>query len=136
MRQTLRATCAALALTLTAAPAFAQGMDNFVGGPNYVTEGGGYTSNVAAAATGPLTFRIGSGRLARTIITTAGTTGNVTFYDNATACTGTVLDVVPGATNATLVGQLGYVGEPEVRFINGLTACGATGSPAITLSWW
>lgn len=136
MRQTLRVTCAAIALTLCAAPAFAQGMDPFINGPCYVTEGGGYTSTAAAAATGPLTYRIGSGRLARTVVTAAGTTGNLTFYDNATSCSGNVIDVVPGATNATTVGQLGYVADPEIRFINGLTACGAAGSPAITLSWW
>lgn len=136
MRQTWRTICAALALTLAASPAFAQGMDPFVGGPVYYTEGGGYTGTVAAAATGPLTFRTGTGRLAKTIITAAGTSGNVTFYDNATACSGTVLYVVPGSTNSATVGQLGYVSAPEVRFVNGLTACGATGSPAITLSWW
>lgn len=136
MRKILRTLMALMALLGTSSAACAQGMDHFVNGPTFVTEGGGYTAMIAAASTSPTVLRIGPGRLARTLITAVGTTGNVTLYDNPSACSGAILAVVPGASNASTVGQLGYVADDEVRFLNGLTVCGSTGSPAITLSWW
>jgi hypothetical protein len=91
------------------------------------------TGTIAAAAAGPVVLKNNSGYYAGSIVTTAGTTGSVTLYDNASACSGTILDVVPGTTsNASATA--GYrAANLLIPFNNGLTACGGTGSAALTI---
>jgi hypothetical protein len=76
----------------------------------------------------------GTGMLCRVVITTAGTTGNCTIYDNASAGSGTILAVIPGTTaNASAV--VGYVFDIRMPALNGITAVGASNSPGFTVSY-
>lgn len=87
---------------------------------------GAHTVAVAAAG-GTVVVKGVAGRLCRAIVTTAGTTGAVTFYDNASAASGTVLGVVPGAATA------GTVFEFQAPTVNGIVASAAASSAAVTV---
>jgi hypothetical protein len=104
------------------------------GGVLYTTTGGS-TTRAIAAGTGTTVIKNSAGRLVRCIVTAAGTTGNLTIYDNASTGSGTVLLIVPGATNvATAAIGSDYVSEMPAAL--GITAVGATGSPAVTCSYY
>ena len=75
------------------------------------------------------------GRLCRVIVLTAGTTGNLTFYDSTTGATGNILGVVPGTT-AAAGATIGTTYTFNMPYINGLAAVGAANSPGVAVSWF
>lgn len=97
-----------------------------------LTSGGaGGTSNNAAVPVqaGVFVVKASSGYLGGALVTTAGTSTAMTFYDNATAASGTILGIVPsGAT----VGQFFPFNMPAK---NGITASGSATNPAVTVSF-
>ena len=104
-------------------------------GVSWTTTGGRYNAGIAAATSGPTVIKASAGRLAKVLITTAGTTGTETFYDNASACSGRVIGVAAGTT-ANAAAVAGYTYELSMPAANGITACGGTGSAAVTVSYW
>lgn len=98
-------------------------------------DGNGYpidgvvTATIAAGA-GTTVIKSSPGRLCRIVATTAGTTGAVTFYDNASTGSGTVLFVVPGTSVAA--GTFYNVSMPAA---NGITAVAAASGPALTVAF-
>lgn len=87
----------------------------------------GAESLAIAAAAGTVVVSAQPGRLVRVLVTTAGTSGAVTFYDNASAASGTVIGVVPGSATA------GTVFELRMPTANGITASSAASSAAVTV---
>lgn len=92
----------------------------------------GSTSSTAvvAAGAGTTVIKAGPGRLGRVIVTGAVPTGALTFYDNASAGSGTVLAVIP-ASGVTS----GQAFDIQMPAANGITAVGAAGSAAVTVSY-
>lgn len=87
-------------------------------------------TSVVAAGAGTTVAKNGPGRLVKAIYTTAGTsTDNVTIYDNASAASGTVLAVIPGA------GTIGSSVSIDLPALNGITAAGVSGSAALVLGF-
>lgn len=86
------------------------------------------TNAVVAGGVGTTVVKSSPGRLAAAIVTGANSTGALTFYDN-TAGSGTVIAIVPtGATTGTRY-------PFDVPATIGITAVGATGSAAVTVSF-
>jgi hypothetical protein len=90
--------------------------------------GGASTAFVPAAQVAPLVIKATPGHIGSALITAAGTT-SVTFYDNATACSGNIIGVTPATTSVGQSYAFNY------NAVNGITACGAAGSAAVTLSY-
>lgn len=90
--------------------------------------GGSVTAAIAAATAGPTVVKNVPGRIARVLITTAGTASE-TFYDNASACSGTIIGITPATTS------VGTVIDFSFPAANGITGCGGAGSPAVTVSY-
>lgn len=87
------------------------------------------TNAIVAAGVGTTIVKGSPGRLAAAVVTGANSTGALTFYDNASTGTGTVIGVVPsGATTGTRY-------PFDVPAVNGITAVGAAGSAAVTVSF-
>lgn len=93
-----------------------------------VTTGGSSNAAIAAATVGPTVVKNAAGRLVRVLVTSTGS-ATVTFYDNATACSGTIIGVLPASTTVGQVYDFSFVAT------NGITGCGAAGSPAVTVSY-
>ena len=104
--------------------------------PLLTTSGGTNIGVIAAAAAGPVVLVGYVARLGKAVITTAGTTGVVTIYNNGSACSGTVLGVIPGTTvlPGAVAGSQPYTFDLFAS--NGITVCGGTGSPGVTFSWY
>lgn len=84
---------------------------------------------VVAGGAGTTVVKAAPGRLVAAVVTGANSTGALTFYDNATTGSGTVIGVVPsGATTGTRY-------PLEVPAVNGIVAVGASGSAAVTVSY-
>lgn len=79
------------------------------------------------AATIPIAPR--KGRLVRAVVTTAAAGGAVTFFDNSSAGSGTVLAIVPGTA------ALGAVFDLQMPVMNGITAVAAASAAALTVSY-
>lgn len=114
----------------------AAGMVPFNAGPLLSTPAGmGTPVAIAAASAGPNVIKNAAGVLTRVLITTAGTTGTDTFYNNASACSGTILAVIPGTTAvATAVAGTSPM-VIDMFAPTGITECGGTGSAAITVEF-
>lgn len=87
--------------------------------------------NIAVAAgsgSTPIVVKSGPGYLKKIIVTTTATAA-MTFYDNATAASGTAL-YVTGTTIAA-----GTIVDLDMPFANGLTVSQASGSAAVTLAY-
>jgi hypothetical protein len=110
--------------------------DTYANGPLWVTTGGSATATVAAASAGPNVIKAAAGRLARVIITTAGTTGTDIFYDNASACSGTIIGEIAGTTASAINVAGGVPFQLDMPAANGITECGGTGSAAVTVSYY
>jgi hypothetical protein len=76
----------------------------------------------------------GPGILGVIAICTAGTTGNLTFYDSATGATGNILFVVPGTT-AQPTALIGTVFTLRIPFIYGLAVVAPASAAAVSLSY-
>lgn len=89
----------------------------------------GLTAVVAAGA-GTTVVKATPGRLGRVTVTGAVPTGALTFYDNASTGSGTVIGVIPASGVTT-----GQSFDFQMPAANGITAVGATGSAAVTVSY-
>lgn len=89
---------------------------------------GGQFSQAVAAASGTTTLKAAPGRLCRIVITAAGT-ASITFFDNASAASGTVLFISPASTS------IGTIFDVQVPAQNGITASNPASSPGFTVSW-
>jgi len=111
-----------------------------LGSPVFYRDAGyGVATAVVAAGAGTTVIKRGPGInglgiICRVIITTAGTTGNTTIYDSASAGSGIVLAVIPGTT-ASASAVIGYVISVDMPYANGLVAVGAANSPGFTVSF-
>jgi len=92
------------------------------------TSAGGTATATVPSGVGNTVIKNTAGRLCRIVVTTGGT-GAVTFYDNASTNSGTVLFIVPGsaATGATY--------DVQMPAVNGIVAAGSTSSSALTVSF-
>jgi hypothetical protein len=105
--------------------------DNYAAGPAWMTSGGVVlTVPIAAATSGPTVIKASQGRLARVLVTTQGTTTAETFYDNPSACSGTIIGVIP------VTATVGTVYQIDLGANTGITACGGTLSPAVTVGYF
>lgn len=86
------------------------------------------TSAIAASTSGPTILLTKAGKLGGVLVTANGTASE-TFYDNASACSGTIVGVTPTSVSA------GSVITFSMPVLNGITACGAAGSPALTVAF-
>ncbi len=109
--------------------------DTYAAGPQWFTTGGSTKTTIAAATAGPTVIKATAGRLSSFLITTAGTTGTETFYDNASACSGTIIGIANGTT-AQAGAIAGYFQLIDLVATNGITACGGTLSPALTVGYY
>lgn len=88
-----------------------------------------FTAPIAASAATTV-LKAQAGRLAKVVVTTAGTSSdNITIYDNASTNSGTVLAVIPGG------GTVGAVYAIDLPFVNGLTVVNVASGPAVTVGW-
>ncbi|WP_438489572.1 hypothetical protein [Streptomyces sp. S186] len=90
---------------------------------------GGTTTVPVTAGAGTVVVKAAPGRLCRVVVTAAGTTGAVTFYDNASSATGTVLAVVPGSA------AVGALYEVQMPAANGIVVAAAASSVALTVAY-
>jgi hypothetical protein len=93
----------------------------------------GFAVGVVAAGAGTTTIKAAAGRVCRVVITTAGTSGNLSLYDGGAS--GTLLAVIPGTTANATVGLLGTSLTLNMPFYTSLVAVGAANSPGVSLSY-
>lgn len=88
-----------------------------------------FTTPIAASAATTV-VKGSAGRVARVVVTTAGTsTDNATIYDNASAGSGTILAVVAGG------GTVGAVTAIDMPAVNGITVVNVASGPAFTVGY-
>ncbi len=102
--------------------------DSYANGPLWTTSGGGTLAAVAAAA-GTTAIKASAGRLCKVLVTTVGS-AQLTFYNNASAASGTIIGIVPASTP---VGTLVGIDMPASA---GITGDYLTNSPATTVAFW
>jgi hypothetical protein len=85
---------------------------------------GARTATIAAAGTAVV--KASPGRLCRVLVTATGT-GAVTFYDNPSAASGTVIGVVPASA------AVGAIYEFQAPAAAGITASAATTPSSVTV---
>ena len=85
-----------------------------------------FTQSLSSAAT--VTLKAAPGRLGRVVVT-ASSTGTVTFYDNASTNSGTILLVVPASA------AVGTVYSVDLPAANGITAVSAASPSTVTVAW-
>ena len=95
---------------------------------------GQFTTPVGQAAivAGVVVVKGAPGRLCRVLVTTTTTTAQaITFYDNASAGSGTVVGIIPGASTA------GTTFDIQMPCTNGITIAqnASLAAGAITVSW-
>lgn len=90
---------------------------------------GGTQTAIIAAGAGTTVIKPFSGRLCKVVVTAVGSTGIVTFYDNATTNAGTVLFVVPATAT------LGTIYDVSMPAAFGITAVATASGPALTVSY-
>lgn len=90
--------------------------------------GGDLLFPVASGATGAQTVKNSPGRLCRVILATANGAAAITFYDNASTTTGTVIGVIPASAAAGM-----YDFQMPAR--TGITFTGASTNPALTVGY-
>ncbi len=89
----------------------------------------------AAVKTTPLTLggtqviKGAAGRLMKVVVTTVTASATLTFYDNASAASGTALLVVPAAAAA------GTVYDVNLPAVNGVYASSSGATGAVTVAW-
>jgi hypothetical protein len=86
----------------------------------------GGAKTLAISAAGTVVVKAAPGRLCRVIVT-ATASGPVTFYDNATTGSGTVLGVVPASA------AVGALYEFQAPAANGITAVAAATPSSVTV---
>lgn len=86
------------------------------------------TRTTVISAAGSSAIKTGPGRLI-TVVVTAASTGTVTFYDNASAASGTILLVVPASPT---VGAVYSVALPAA---NGIFCVAASSTSSVAVGW-
>lgn len=100
------------------------------GGEKWITPGGSQTAAIAAGTgTAAVVVKDTAGRLCKVLVTAAGSAA-LTFYDNASAATGTVIGVIPATAVA------GDLYTLDIPAANGIVAGQVSGSPAATVSYY
>lgn len=100
-----------------------------IGADGAAAMAGGGQATVAIAAAGSANVKASAGRLARVLITVAGT-ASLTFYDNAAGgATGTVIGITPAVTS------VGQVLDFSIPAAVGISAVGGAGSPGVTVGY-
>lgn len=108
-------------------PGFGRAFQGNSAGEASMTVGGLQTTAVAAAASANI--KAAPGRIARVLVTSAGT-ASLIFYDNATgASTGTIVGITPTTTT------VGQVFDFQFPALIGISAVGGAGSPGVTVSY-
>ncbi len=102
--------------------------DSYANGPLWMTSGGG-TLTATAAAAGTTPIKASAGRLCKVLVTTLGT-AQLTFYNNASAASGTIIGIVPANT------ALGTIIVFDMPASLGITGDYLTNSPATTTAFW
>jgi hypothetical protein len=85
------------------------------------------TTAIAASVAGNTVIKASAGRIFTVQVTTAGTNA-MSFYDNATTASGTIIAQLPASA---AVGTYTF-NSPAA---NGITAGGNAANPAVTVSW-
>jgi hypothetical protein len=102
-------------------------------GPSYdlLTNSGGQSTVSVPSGAGNTVIKAGPGRLCRVVITTLGSgSGDVTFYDNATTNSGTVLfRFINTQALAT------YLPAIDMPAANGITVANVANGPVFTVSY-
>ena len=82
----------------------------------------------AITAAGTTAVKASAGRFVIATVT-ASSTGILTFYDNASAASGTVLLVIPASPTA------GTIYSVNLPFVNGLTVVAAASTSSVTIGY-
>ena len=101
-------------------------------GEALVSQGQFTTAVTAAQVQAGQLIKGAAGRLCRVLVTTATTASQaITFYDNASAGSGTIVGIIPGSTAA------GTITDFEMPCANGIYigANASLAAGAITVSW-
>jgi hypothetical protein len=93
-----------------------------------LSAGGDYVFPVSAGTTGAQVVKNSPGRLGRVVLATANGAAAITFYDNASAASGTVIGVIPASAAAGV-----YDFQMPARA--GITFTGASTNPALTVGY-
>jgi hypothetical protein len=93
-----------------------------------LSAGGDFLLPIAAGLTGAQIVKPSPGRLARVVLASANGAAAITFYDNPSAATGTVIGVIPAAAAAGA-----YDFQMPAR--TGITFTGASTNPAMTVGY-
>lgn len=83
---------------------------------------------ITAGATGAQPVKASPGRLGRVVLAAANGAAAITFYDNASAASGTVIGVIAASAAAGV-----YDFQMPAR--NGITFTGAATNPALTVGY-
>lgn len=89
--------------------------------------GGTNTTPVGAAATAAA-IKASAGTLHKIVVTTLGTAA-LSFYDNATAASGTILFTIPASA------AVGSIYDVQFPAANGIWCASGTNTPAVTVGW-
>jgi len=100
------------------------------GGEQFSSAGGKSTAAVAAGVgTAAVVVKASAGRLCRVLVTTVGTAA-MSFYDNASAASGTVIGAIPASA------AVGTLYSWDMPAANGIVAGQVNNSPAVTVSYY
>ena len=97
-------------------------------GQNLSTQSGGNNTTAVAAAAAAAAIKASAGRLRKILITALGTAA-VSFYDNASAASGTIIAYIPASQAA------GSILTFDMSAANGIWCASTTNTPAMTVSW-
>lgn len=98
--------------------------------PNGVllTSNGGNDMTAMASGASNTVITTGTGRLCRVLVT-ASNTAAVTFYDNASAASGTIIGYIPASATT------GTIYDFNFPHVNGIVATGDANNPAMTITF-
>lgn len=92
------------------------------------SDGGNDMATIAAGTVANTVVKTGTGRLCKVIVTTLGTAA-MTFYDNASTTSGTVIGYIPASAAAGTVYNFNFPHS------NGIVASGNANNPAVTITF-
>lgn len=105
-------------------------LGNFDGASTQVVTVGGKTNvPIAAGAVANTVVKASAGRLCRVLLTSANGAAAVTFYDNASTASGTVIGYIPASA------AVGSLYDFQMPAALGITVGGASTNPAMTVSF-
>lgn len=93
-----------------------------------LTLNGGTTTTPVAAAAAAAAIKASAGALHKIVVTTLGTAA-LSFYDNATTNSGTILFTIPASA------AVGSIYDIQFPAANGIWCASGTNTPAVTVGW-